>query len=104
MERLWSPAGATGGNRWQIARARKPRKQGKTVAVGYDRLPESMVRNAMKEGLPGWQAPACQLGATERRPDFNVARWFGSQPLAPRLPSARRGRGDGRGRCGAARC
>jgi hypothetical protein len=56
-----------------------------------------MVRNAMKEGLPGWQAPACQLGATERRPDFNVARRFGSQPQAPRLPPARRGRRDCRG-------
>jgi hypothetical protein len=27
----------------------------------------------MKEGLLGWQAPACQQGATERRPEFNVA-------------------------------
>src|SRR5438309_11557491 len=27
MEHLWSPAGATGGNRWQIGRARKPLKQ-----------------------------------------------------------------------------
>src|SRR5712692_6958722 len=24
MEHLWSPAGATGGNRWQMGRARKP--------------------------------------------------------------------------------
>ena len=48
-----------------------------------------MVRNAMKEGLPGWQAPVCQLGATERRPDFNVARRFGSQPQASRFPSTR---------------
>jgi hypothetical protein len=27
MERLWSPAGATGGNRWQRGRARKPLKR-----------------------------------------------------------------------------
>jgi hypothetical protein len=27
MERLWSPAGATGDNRWQMGRARKPLKQ-----------------------------------------------------------------------------
>jgi hypothetical protein len=27
MEHLWSPAGATGGNRWQMGRARKPLKQ-----------------------------------------------------------------------------
>jgi hypothetical protein len=26
MERLWSPAGATSGNRWQMGRARKPLK------------------------------------------------------------------------------
>jgi hypothetical protein len=36
-----------------------------------------MVRNAMKKGLPGWQAPVCPVGVTERRPEFNVARWFG---------------------------
>jgi hypothetical protein len=27
MEHLWSPAGATGGNRWQMADPRKPLKQ-----------------------------------------------------------------------------
>src|SRR3989442_11440448 len=27
MEHLWSPAGATGGTRWQMGRARKPLKQ-----------------------------------------------------------------------------
>jgi hypothetical protein len=27
MEHLWSPAGATGGNQWQMGRARKPLKQ-----------------------------------------------------------------------------
>jgi hypothetical protein len=27
MERLWSPAGATGGNRWQTEHPRKPIKQ-----------------------------------------------------------------------------
>ena len=26
MEHLWSPAGATGGNRWQMGRAQKPLK------------------------------------------------------------------------------
>jgi len=26
MEHLWSPAGATGGNRWQIGRSRNPLK------------------------------------------------------------------------------
>jgi hypothetical protein len=27
MEHLWSPAGATGGNQWQMGHARKPLKQ-----------------------------------------------------------------------------
>ena len=27
MEHLWSPAGATGGNRWQMGHPRKPLKQ-----------------------------------------------------------------------------
>jgi hypothetical protein len=44
-----------------------------------------MVRNAMKKGLPRWQAPACSVGVTERRPEFNVARWFGSDLSRKRL-------------------
>jgi hypothetical protein len=43
MEPLWSPVVATGGNRSQIALARKPRKQAKTVAVACDRLPGSFM-------------------------------------------------------------
>ena len=39
MERLWSQADATGGNRWQIRRARKWLKQAETVAAGCDQLP-----------------------------------------------------------------
>jgi len=38
VERLWSRAVATGGNRWQMGRRRKRLKQAKTVAVGCDRL------------------------------------------------------------------
>jgi hypothetical protein len=41
MEPLWSPAVATGGNRWQMGTAQKRLRQAKTVAVGCDRLPES---------------------------------------------------------------
>jgi len=41
MERLWSLAVATSGNRWQMQEARKPLKQAKTVAAGCDQLPES---------------------------------------------------------------
>jgi hypothetical protein len=39
MKPLWSPVVATGGNRSQMAPARKPRKQAKTVAMACDRLP-----------------------------------------------------------------
>ena len=38
MEPLWSPVVATSGNLWQIAQARKPGNQAKTVAVDCDRL------------------------------------------------------------------
>jgi hypothetical protein len=50
MEPLWSPVVATGGNRSQIARAGKPPKQAKTVAVGCDRLPSAAHG---KEGVNG---------------------------------------------------
>jgi hypothetical protein len=36
MERLWSRAGATGGNRWKMRRPRKRLKHSKIVAVGCD--------------------------------------------------------------------
>ena len=50
MERLWSPAVATGGNRWQIERPRKRLKQAKPVADGCDQLPGP--QNG-KEGVSG---------------------------------------------------
>ncbi len=50
MERLWSLAGATSGNRWQIGRPRKRRNQAKTVATGCDRLPWDLDG---KEGVDG---------------------------------------------------
>ena len=39
MEHLWSRAGATGGNRWQMEKPKKGLKEAKTVAMGCDRLP-----------------------------------------------------------------
>src|SRR4029079_956909 len=36
MERLWSRAGATGGNRWQMGRPRKPLKQADPQPVATD--------------------------------------------------------------------
>jgi hypothetical protein len=50
MERLWSPAVATGGNRSQMAWARKPQNHAKTVAVSCQRLPRP--QNG-KEGVDG---------------------------------------------------
>src|SRR5438105_8065436 len=50
MEPLWSPVGATGGNRWQIGSAPKPPRQAKTVAVGCDQL---RFRAHGKEGISG---------------------------------------------------
>ena len=50
MERLWSPAGATSGNRWQMPTPRKRDKQAKTVAVGCDQLPPNLDG---KEGVDG---------------------------------------------------
>jgi hypothetical protein len=41
MEPLWSPAVATGGNRWQMRRPPKRLRQAKTVAVACDQLPEA---------------------------------------------------------------
>jgi hypothetical protein len=64
MERLWSLAGATGGNRWQMETLRKRRKQAKTVAVGCDPLPLNLDG---KEGVDG-SSPS-EGFAPVRRPD-----------------------------------
>ena len=51
MEPLWSPVVATSGNLWQIAQARKPRNQAKTVAAAAaDKAAVFPV-----EGTPDWQ-------------------------------------------------
>jgi hypothetical protein len=50
MEPLWSPVGATRGNRWQIAKARNRGSKPRTVAVGCDRLREEAHG---KEGVSG---------------------------------------------------
>jgi hypothetical protein len=49
MERLWSPAGATGGNRWQIEHPKKPLKQAdpQPVATPGNRFGDG------KEGVDG---------------------------------------------------
>src|SRR4029450_5708929 len=50
MERLWSLAVATGGNRWQMGTPRKRPKQAATVATGCDQLP---IGAHGKEGVDG---------------------------------------------------
>src|SRR5260370_42309882 len=60
MEHLWSPAGATSGNRWQMGSPRKRLKQAdrQPVATHGNRFGAhgkgrpSLLRNAMKKGLP----------------------------------------------------
>ena len=60
MERLWSLAGATGRNRWQMRRPRKLRKQAKTVAVGCHRLRPNLDG---QEGVDGPVHDLCVTGA-----------------------------------------
>jgi hypothetical protein len=50
MEPLWSPGVATDGNQRQIDKTRKAQKQGKSVATGCHRLPETFHG---KEGVSG---------------------------------------------------
>jgi hypothetical protein len=50
MERLWSLAVATSGNRWQMGTPRKRLKQAETVAIGCDQLPQGPDG---KEGVDG---------------------------------------------------
>jgi hypothetical protein len=50
MERLWSRAGANGGNWWQIPTRGEQFKRAKTVAVSCDRLP---IGAHGKEGVSG---------------------------------------------------
>ena len=50
MERLWSLAVATSGNRWQMGTPRKRLQQAKTVATGCDQLP---IGAHGKEGVDG---------------------------------------------------
>src|SRR2546430_17186919 len=53
MVPLWSPVVATGGNQRQIGRARKRRKQAKTVAVRCNRLPREVHgKQGVCRGLP----------------------------------------------------
>jgi hypothetical protein len=85
MERLWSPAGATSGNRWQMGRARKPLKLA-------DPQPVATHRNRFnahgKEGVDGsspseGSAKAPHVGAFVLSRSGRLARrrscgWYGA--------------------------
>src|SRR5919204_5589486 len=61
---LWSPVVATSGNRSQIARAQKPPKQAKTLAIGCDQLPSAAhAKEHVCHRLPSVaEAPLCEGG------------------------------------------
>src|SRR2546421_10952099 len=91
MEPLWSPVVATGGHRWQIGSAPKPRKHAKTVAVGCDRLRLALHgKQGVCRGLP--PVAGGPLPAREE---------VDSMPAAERLAggAVRTGRNGGRRRC-----
>ncbi len=50
MERLWSLAVATSGNRWQMPDPENPRQQAKTVATGCDQLPLNLDGKEVVDG------------------------------------------------------
>ena len=55
MERLWSPAGATSGNRWQMHEPQEGRKQAKTIATQlrllFKRVTELAARDRIELAL-----------------------------------------------------
>jgi hypothetical protein len=93
MERLWSLAVATSGNRWQMDGPRKRGNQAKTVAVGCDQLPKGAHG---KEGVDGsspseGSAKAPQIGAfcLTGTCTFSSVRWVWSPSWSPQVHDAR---------------
>jgi hypothetical protein len=74
MEPLWSPVVATDGNQRQIERPQERRKQGKTVAVGCDRLPEKFHG---KEGVDAVWSNDRSTGKGLTIPRYDFARRAG---------------------------
>jgi hypothetical protein len=84
----------SGRNQWQTVANAIRFDNGSNGRIGNRQqpvamVPQRMVRNAMKKGLPRCQAPACHLGAIAEEARFDVVRRFGSQSQASRLPSPR---------------
>ena len=82
MEHLWSPAVATGGNRWQMGRPRERLRQAKTVAAGCDPLPpnldgkEGVVGSSPTEGSA--KAPEIGVFAFRSTCSLSNVRWYGA--------------------------
>src|SRR5829696_7559841 len=79
MEHLWSRAGATGGNWWQIERPRKRPKQAKIVAMGCDQLP----KGAHGKGAPPPRKGGGRLSGSAR--SAKSCKPEGPQDLTTRL-------------------
>src|SRR5438105_2234822 len=77
MEHLWSQADASGGNRWQMRRARKRLKQAETVAVGCDQLPRGPDG---KEGVDG-SSPLEGSRRSPGNPGFFRRRGFANRAI-----------------------
>jgi hypothetical protein len=76
MEHLWSPAGATGGNRWQIEHPQKPLKQAdpQPVAPQGNRLAAHG-----KEGVDG-SSPVEGLKEAPANVSHSLSCWAGVTP------------------------
>jgi len=75
MEHLWSRAGATGGNRWQMEKPKKRLKEAKTVAMGCDRLPFGA------HGKEGSTVRVRQRALkSPQNADFSCQQWYNRAP------------------------
>ena len=93
MEPLWSPAVATGSNRWQMGGCPERLRQAQTIAVGCDRLPKLFHG---KEGVGGSSpsegfSKAPQIGAFcfERTSTISSVRWVWSPIWSPQVQNTR---------------
>ena len=93
MEHLWSPAGATGGNRWQMGRARKPLKQADPQPVATH---GNGPRPHGKEGVNGssplegsGKAPEIGAFSSEVACRGSSVLWYGAVSGAFRFPRHR---------------
>jgi hypothetical protein len=96
MERLWSLAVATSGNRWQMGPGQNPQNHAETVAVGCDQLPTG---SHGKEGVDGsspseGSAKAAQTAGFFCRGDLHELQCAGGMEPFMELSGPERGRGS----------